>query len=831
MNRQDGPFHSIDSCPVFRREHRAVKAAGVAEALTARCSRLIRHNRLNGAGRPPHFPFSNHSIHGCPALLDRVERCLRVRCRDQTPTPGGHRRCRCIMPHMRKAVVIGIDSYESAPLEYCVADAESMGTILEMPEYGYQVSTLFNAQATRRSVLAALNRLFAGDDDEVILYFAGHGAATDLGVFLVTSDGDDVEPGVSLDYLRNMLRRPAASNITAVVILDCCHAGSATVRGGPTQAFTPMSSENVIDSIQGLSGKVVFAACRSEEGAQESTRLRHGLFTAHIVDGLCGGATDTEGCVTVSTLYDYVAKPFESVVGQTPVFRGDLVGRVVLGSGLPPRTQQELAESELMTIEQQAEGVINDYVRMTAMDLRSWVTGGYLDACGRLTPILRWLNRYKDNVKLRLRPRFTNAVTTANSKLAHLGDLVEGLITPLGTVKQKLGTSTFGSVWRIVDPTGADLAYKVYHPTELENQEKLDRFGRGFRAMQQLNHSNIAKVHHYTDVPVGFSMDYIAGPNAREYVAGGVEIIDGLRHLQIVTQAVMHAHSHGVMHRDIKPENILMRWTESGTYDAVLADFDLAWFSTATQLTRQGFGTYIYGSPEQIEAPRSNAAHEPTTDVYSLGQVLFFLVCGHDPAPRLADNHHALAQKLANEVSAQPARLLLALYDNSIKTASDQRIQTASELAEILREAITRIEGESSTTPLEGRSFSRELVFSFVGLDPRRRLSEMSFVTEASATIVEVVHAELYTGRMVIDVRIHCQVFGLAGIDSKTARRTVNQRLDDLIDRERRMTRKTGRQGPFETFIQVRDLLPTLAGVADARRVIADVLSILERRE
>lgn len=736
------------------------------------------------------------------------------------------------MTAMRKAVVIGIDSYPTASLDFCVADADAIGTILEMPEYGYQVITLLDEQATRRAVLTTLNTLFSGDDHEVLLYFAGHGVSTDLGIFLMTYDGDDVEPGVSLDYLRNVLRRSAASDVTAVVILDCCHSGAATFRGLNSQRLPSMSSENVIDSIQGLNGKVVFAACRSDEGANESLALRHGLFTAHIIEGLCGGATDTEGYVTVSTLYDYVARPFEKIVGQTPVFRGDLVGRVVLGSGLPPRTQMELAESELLRIEQQAEGAVNDYVRMTAMDSRSWASGGYVDACGRLAPILRWLNRYKaEHMKLRLSPRFTNAVTTANSKLAHLGDLVEGLITPLGKVKEKLGSGTFGSVWRIEDPTGADLAYKVYHPTELANQEKLDRFGRGFRAMEQLNHPNIAKVHHYTDVPVGFSMDYIAGMNAREYIATGPEILDGLLHLLVIAQTVVHAHSRGVMHRDIKPENILMRWTESGAYEAVLADFDLAWFSTATQLTRQGFGTYIYGSPEQIEAARSNAAHEPTTDIYSLGQMLFFVVCRHDPAPRLADNPNALAQKLGNEVSALPARMLLELYNNGTHISYSQRIQTASEFAENLRDAITRIEGSSSTTPLEGRGFARELVFSFIGLDPRRRLSDMSFLTEAGSTIVEVVNADLFGARMAINVRIHCQIFGLSGADNKAARRTVNQRLDDLIDRERRMTRKIGRQAPFETFIQVNDLLPTLAGVTDAHRVIADVVSILERRD
>lgn len=158
-------------------------------------------------------------------------------------------------------------------------------------------------------------------------------------------------------------------------------------------------------------------------------------------------------------------------------------------------------------------------------------------------------------------------------------------------------------------------------------------------------------------------------------------------------------------------------------------------------------------------------------------------------------------------------------------------MQSASEFTEVLYEAISRIEGDASVIALEGRGFARELVFSFAGLDARRRLSDRTFITESGTTVVEVLHAMPRGGQMSVDVRLHCQYFGIAGVDAKTARRTVNQRLDDYVATDPRLSRKAGKQLPLEIFITLKDLKPTLVGVADAQQALKEVIAILERRE
>ncbi len=88
-----------------------------------------------------------------------------------------------------------------------------------------------------------------------------------------------------------------------------------------------------------------------------------------------------------------------------------------------------------------------------------------------------------------------------------------------------------------------------------------------------------------------------------------------------------HAHQLGIVHRDIKPANVMM---ESGR--PMLLDFGLAHFhDEQTQLTMAGdvIGTPAYMPPEQAEG-RSFMA-DGRSDIYSLGVLLYRMVCGQLP--------------------------------------------------------------------------------------------------------------------------------------------------------------------------------------------------------
>lgn len=107
-----------------------------------------------------------------------------------------------------------------------------------------------------------------------------------------------------------------------------------------------------------------------------------------------------------------------------------------------------------------------------------------------------------------------------------------------------------------------------------------------------------------------------------------------LRIIAAVANGLAHAHDHNIVHRDLKPANILL--ADDGT--PMILDFNLA--ATIRRVNsddpvRLG-GTFPYMAPEQIESARSkNECLDPRSDLYSLGVVLFELLTGRLPFPKV----------------------------------------------------------------------------------------------------------------------------------------------------------------------------------------------------
>ena len=175
-------------------------------------------------------------------------------------------------------------------------------------------------------------------------------------------------------------------------------------------------------------------------------------------------------------------------------------------------------------------------------------------------------------------------------------------------------------------------AIKVLRP-DLDRAELLRRFFNERQTLAALDHPHIVKLLDGGSTEEGLPylvMDYVEGVPIDEYCdAHGLSIQQRLQLFCTVCEAVTYAHQHHVIHRDLKPNNILV--TTDGT--TKLLDFGIAKVlgtSEASQVATRTANRHLtpaFASPEQVRGETVAA----TTDVYSLGVVLYALLTGRRP--------------------------------------------------------------------------------------------------------------------------------------------------------------------------------------------------------
>jgi hypothetical protein len=208
---------------------------------------------------------------------------------------------------MRKALVIGLNDYPSAPLSGCVNDAVRMEQILQKngdgsPNFG--VKTILGS-ASRRHLREAIESLFHGENEVVLLYFSGHGLIKSSGGYIVSTDFERYDEGIPMDEILALANHSRARD--KIIIFDCCHSGSL---GNPT-----IGDGNLAQLSDGLT---ILTASRSYEVSMEVNGA--GVFTSLLIDALQGGAADLRGFITPGSLYSYVDEAL-GAWDQRPVFK------------------------------------------------------------------------------------------------------------------------------------------------------------------------------------------------------------------------------------------------------------------------------------------------------------------------------------------------------------------------------------------------------------------------------------------------------------------------------------------------------------------------------
>jgi len=172
------------------------------------------------------------------------------------------------------------------------------------------------------------------------------------------------------------------------------------------------------------------------------------------------------------------------------------------------------------------------------------------------------------------------------------------------------------------------VAVKVLRP-DLAQSLGSSRFLREIEIAAKLSHPHILPLHDSGDAGgfLYYVMPFVEGESLRARLdrEKQLSLEDALRIAREVADALGYAHQHGIVHRDVKPSNVML--TPGG--DVKVMDFGIAAAADETHSTTGSglYATVAYVSPERVAGRPAT----PASDVYSLGAVLYELLCGRPP--------------------------------------------------------------------------------------------------------------------------------------------------------------------------------------------------------
>jgi serine/threonine protein kinase len=221
------------------------------------------------------------------------------------------------------------------------------------------------------------------------------------------------------------------------------------------------------------------------------------------------------------------------------------------------------------------------------------------------------------------------------------------------SIKQKIGEGGMSEIFLAYDnQLNHSVAIKKLKVEYVHSPNLRNRFVSEVKNMFKMNHPNVVKVYGLIEEGdfIGAVMEYIPGSSLDQYMKKHNVLNDNeIKHILCqMLEALKYVHSQGLIHRDVKPSNFIL----DDQANVKLLDFGIAknlnteisdYTSTGTV---QQIGTPLYMSPEQIATPNSITQ---STDIYSLGLVLYFLVNGKSPYDENSISLFELQMKIVTE--------------------------------------------------------------------------------------------------------------------------------------------------------------------------------------
>lgn len=260
-----------------------------------------------------------------------------------------------------------------------------------------------------------------------------------------------------------------------------------------------------------------------------------------------------------------------------------------------------------------------------------------------------------------------------------------------------IGTGAMGVVMKGFDASlNRTVAIKVMAPHLASSTAARKRFAREARAIAAVLHPNVMAIHSVSkDGALPYLvMPYVGGTSLQKRIdeVGPLTTEEVLRIGAQIAAGLAAAHAQGIVHRDIKPSNVLL---EEAVDRVAITDFGLARAIDDATMTRSGIiaGTPQYMSPEQARGE----CIDHRCDLFSLGTVLYAMCTGRPPFR--AETTFGVLRRITDDVP-RPIReinpsvpdWLCAIVERLLEKNASDRIQSASEVAELLEACLAHIQ-------------------------------------------------------------------------------------------------------------------------------------------
>lgn len=196
---------------------------------------------------------------------------------------------------------------------------------------------------------------------------------------------------------------------------------------------------------------------------------------------------------------------------------------------------------------------------------------------------------------------------------------------------ETLGTGSFATVKRAVRLTDKqEFAIKVIKKSKL-NEEELAVVHDEVTIMHKINHPNCVTLYEMFESKskVFMVLELLTGGELFDRIVakGSYSEAQASKLVGTITSAIQYLHGVGVVHRDLKPENLIYA-NATDSSEIKITDFGLAKYSNKSeQKMNTACGTPGYVAPEVLK----NQAYGPPVDMWSMGVILYILLCGFPP--------------------------------------------------------------------------------------------------------------------------------------------------------------------------------------------------------